>query len=120
MAAKNRNSRRSFLKTSAAAGLTPFFISGTKASGNILGANERIHACVAGLNGRGKSHLGELQKIEGVEVTHLVDPDRRLHREGFTCHTDIRRALDDKDVEVLLSFLRALSPREELARVDLD
>ena len=101
MTAKNRNSRRSFLKGSAAAGLTPFFISGTRSSGQLLGANDRIRVCVAGMHGRGKSHLAEFQKLEGVEVSHLVDPDRRLHRDGFTCHTDIRRALDDPSIDVV-------------------
>ena len=74
----SRQSRRTFLKQAAVAGLgATFAISGTKVSGNILGANERVRLGVAGINGRGGSHIAEFGKIKNVEITYLIDPDSR-------------------------------------------
>jgi len=101
--------RRTFLKRSAAFGA--FVIAGTKASGQVLGANETIHVGVAGLNGRGGAHIGAFAKMKNVEVTYLIDPDSRLfgrragplERQGrkVTCLQDIRKALEDNDLDVV-------------------
>ena len=106
--------RRNFIKTSAAASAVfPLFtISGTKASGNVLGANERIRMAVAGINGRGKSHIDGFASQNNIEVSYLVDPDSRLFssrskmvnsKGGNTpkCFQDIREALDDKDLNAV-------------------
>ena len=104
--------RRNFLKTSFAAAGATFAISGTKSSGNILGANDRIRVAVAGIHGRGKSHMGEFAKMKGVEVSYLVDPDSRLFGDAVKrikgiagnspkTVTDIREVLDDKNVDVV-------------------
>jgi len=71
-------SRRKFLGHAAAAGVATFTIAGTKSSGKVLGANEAIRVGVAGIRGRGGDHIKEFLQIPGVQVTHLVDPDRRL------------------------------------------
>lgn len=109
-----RLNRRSFLKTAAAASTVfPLFtIAGTKASGRVLGANDVIRVGVAGINGRGGSHIGELAGMEGVEVTYLIDPDSSLFESrsanvasagGNTprCVQDIRQALDDDNLDVV-------------------
>jgi predicted dehydrogenase len=106
--------RRSFLKRAAAtAGVSATFaIAGTKASGNILGANDKIRLGVAGINGRGKSHIDEFAPMEGVDVSYLIDPDARIHESrsamvkkkgGNTpkCVQDIREALDDKNLDAV-------------------
>ena len=51
----SRQTRRTFLKKSAAAGVafSIFTISGTKSSGRVIGANDTIRAAVCGLRGRG-------------------------------------------------------------------
>ena len=67
---------RKFLKSSLATAGAAFAIGGTKSSGNILGANERVRIAVAGLHGRGKSYFGEFSKMKDVEVAYLVDPDK--------------------------------------------
>jgi len=103
-----RNNRRDFLKTSSAlvAGST-FLISGTKASGNILGANDRVRIGVAGLNGRGGSHIGGWSGQDNVEITALIDPDqkvlaRRLDKiDTAQGYTDVRKALEDKNLDAL-------------------
>ena len=72
-------SRRDFIKTGGvlAAG-SRFLISGTKASGNVIGANDRVRMAVAGLNGRGKSHVGGWKGQKNVDVVSLIDPDQNV------------------------------------------
>ena len=110
-----RINRRSFLKRSAAgaAALSTFAIAGTKASGRILGANETVRIGVAGINGRGGSHINEFGGMEKVEVTYLIDPDSRLFASRSKsvadksggrepkCVQDVREALDDKDLDAI-------------------
>ena len=52
-------SRRRFLSTSAAAG-SSLLILGTRVSGNVIGANDRVRMGVAGLNGRGQVAISPL------------------------------------------------------------
>ena len=110
----SRLSRRHFINRSvatvgAAAG---FAISGTKSSGRVVGANETVRIAVAGLNGRGGSHVGEFLKLPGVAITHLVDPDTRTFQRRLdqiasgggrapAVMQDIRSALDDKSVDAV-------------------
>jgi len=74
-----RQHRRDFLKRAAAGGLAPTFaISGTKASGRVLGANDRVRVAVAGINGRGQQHITAYGEMRDVEIAWLVDPDSRI------------------------------------------
>ena len=107
-----RTNRRQFVKASTIAGT--FLITGTKASGNIIGANDRVRVAVAGLNGRGKSHLGGWMGQDNVEVAYAIDPDKnvlsstmarlsdraqgKLATQGIK---DLRVALEDKNVDAL-------------------
>ena len=110
--------RRRFLQslTASAAASTAFplvNISGTKASGQIIGANERINIGVCGIKGRGSSHLGGWIDADNVTVTTLVDIDSKQFEprqrqlrdkdqpEAKHTHDDIRRALDDKDLDAI-------------------
>jgi len=103
--------RRRFLKTSAAFAAGTFAISGTKSSGAILGANERIRVAVAGLNGRGKSHMEGFGKLDGVEVAYVVDPDKRTwgsaikrvskHGKAPKAVQNIKEALADKSIDAI-------------------
>jgi predicted dehydrogenase len=105
-------SRRSFLKNSSALFAAGFTIAGTKASGRVLGANDTIRIGVAGLNGRGGSHVNEFSKMKGVQVTYLIDPDRRtwgskvkaVSKNGGNTPTtvqDVRKALEDKELDAI-------------------
>lgn len=107
----SRTTRRSFLKQSLAAGAV-CTIAGTKASGRVIGANDTIRVGIAGLNGRGNSHLDELRQIPGVQITYLIDPDQTVlerrnneleKKTGHKARTeqDIRRVLDDPEVDVI-------------------
>ncbi|MFK7849921.1 MAG: Gfo/Idh/MocA family protein [Akkermansiaceae bacterium] len=109
-------SRRQFLKSSLAAGITPF-ISGGIAGAQIIGANNRLRLAVAGLNGRGKSHIDGFLGIKGVEIAYLIDPDKnvlakrmgelrkKVEAKGLPFTTkgisDVREALDDKNLDAL-------------------
>jgi len=110
----SRQTRRAFLKRAAAtAGIaTGLTIAGTKSTGRVIGANDTIRVAVAGINGRGRSHIGAFAGMKGVQVTHLVDPDSRLFpsraesvrkRCGVQpkCHQDIREALEDEQLDAV-------------------
>lgn len=107
----SKTTRRRFLKTTSAVG-TSLLITGTKASGNINGANDRLRIAVAGLRGRGKSHLGGFMGQDNVEIAYVIDPDQnvlastleQVHSKGHSkCigTTDVRRAIEDKNVDVI-------------------
>src|SRR5262245_24693261 len=68
--------RRDFLQATLAAAAT-LTIAGTKSSGKVLGANDTVRVAVAGLNGRGGSHIGGLAGMKGAQVVCLIDPDTR-------------------------------------------
>ncbi len=110
-----RQSRRQFLGRSlAAAAGASFAIGGTKSSGRVIGANDTIRIGVAGLNGRGESHVAEFARMKGVEITYLIDPDARTYGKrlkqlksaapaGQAPRTikDVREALDDKELDAI-------------------
>ncbi len=108
-----RQSRRAFLKKTAAAGAAATFtIAGTRASGQVVGANDVVRVGVAGIHGRGGGHIDSFARMDGVQVTHLIDPDSRLFEKRTAqvrqrgkntpkCFQDIRRALEDKDLDAV-------------------
>ncbi len=109
----SRHNRRNFLKRSAAGGLAAIAIAGTRASGRVLGANDRIRIAVVGVNSRGVEHLRHLcNRKDSVEIAYIVDPDSRLFaprskmvrdRTGVTpkCVQDLRKVLDDDNIDAI-------------------
>ena len=110
----SRVSRRRFVQTAvAASSVFPLFtIAGTKASGQVIGANDTIRIGVAGCGGRGTAHVGEWTSQEKVQVTYLIDPDTKNSankaravegRQSTKPKTvqDIRQALEDKDLDAV-------------------
>ncbi len=105
-----QNTRRRFLQASSAVAAS-FYISGTKASGKIIGANDRLRIATAGLNGRGGSHIGGFSGQKNVEYAYLIDPDanvlsRRLKSvqgKHKNCKgvADVRQALEDKTLDAI-------------------
>ena len=85
--------RRQFMDRSlAAAGVgAGFAIGGTKSSGRVIGANDTVRIAVAGLNGRGGSHVDEFAQNAG----------RRDRLPGRSRHQNIRQAAQaDRETKV--------------------
>jgi predicted dehydrogenase len=102
--------RRQFVGAGLAA--ASFWISGTKTSGRVLGANDRVRVAIAGLNGRGGVHVSAFLALPGVEIAYLIDPDTRTFAKHLgriekqqgrapVCVQDVRKALEDKNLDVL-------------------
>lgn len=102
-------SRRKFIQTTAAFAST-FAISDTWH--RVLGANETIRVGIAGIHGRGASHINAFVGMPGVEIAYLIDPDASLFDGRVKqiidkggrppkCVQDIREALDDKNLDAI-------------------
>ncbi|MBM3879386.1 MAG: Gfo/Idh/MocA family oxidoreductase [Verrucomicrobia bacterium] len=100
-------SRRSFLKTSLAASASAALGLSPRAWSQASGANADIRVGVVGLNGRGGSHVSEFAKLKGVRVAALCDVDLRVLEgraaklEGVHKYQDVRRLLENKDIDAL-------------------
>jgi predicted dehydrogenase len=112
------NSRRSFIKKSAAGvaaisvgGILPGFSARSYAA--IAGANDRILVAVMGVNSRGKALSGTFARQENVDIIYVCDVDSRaeaacsdsiekLGRKRPAACSDFRKALDDKAVDALV------------------
>ena len=102
-----RITRRDFMKRSVAVGagltLAPF--------SRVRGANDDIRVAVVGINGRGGSHIGNFDKMDGVRLAGLCDVDRRVlerRAESFKkrnkkvdAYVDIRELLDNKNIDAI-------------------
>jgi predicted dehydrogenase len=77
----------------------------------VRGANEDIRIAVVGFNGRGQDHLKGFAPLQGVRVVALCDVDKAVldkevkrfqdRNEPVTAYQDIRRLLDDKDIDAI-------------------
>ena len=100
--------RRDFIKRSAAAGVglalaSPF--------SRVRGANDEIRVAVVGINGRGGSHIGAFDKMDGVRLVGLCDVDRKVLERGakpfadknkkVDTYVDIRKLLENKDIDAI-------------------
>ena len=108
MKANTTIQRRTLVKAAAAAAPATAFAAGS----SVIGANDRIHAAVLGVNGRGQSHMYGLQPIKNVDVTTFVDPDLEIARKragefeqkhGHRPNVvqDLREVIEDKDIDVI-------------------
>ena len=102
-----RITRRNFMKRTVAVGagltLAPF--------ARVRGANDAIRVAVVGINGRGGSHIGNFDKMDGVRLAGLCDidlkvlenrakrfKDRNIPVEKYQ---DIRKLLDNKNIDAI-------------------
>lgn len=106
--------RRTFItKSMAVVGLaSTFAISGGRASGQILGANDRVRIGVVGIRGQGGGHIQRFANLPNVEIAYLIDVDAAtfvgrdvaIEKDfGYKpiCVHDIRKALDDKNLHAV-------------------
>ena len=113
----NKQSRRSFLKTSALAGIGVGLMPGlttAASSSRVRGANNRINVGVVGCRNHGSwAHLEDSYlKFPDVNVIALCDPDlasidrcsRIIYDKGArpaAAYQDIRRMLENKDIDAI-------------------
>jgi predicted dehydrogenase len=106
-------SRRQFIQGTAATGAS-LLITGTRASGKIIGANNRLRIAVAGLNGRGNAHIKGWLGQDNVEIVALIDPDQNVLARHLTSvakqsggksrpkgFADVRKALEDRSLDAI-------------------
>jgi len=110
----SRITRRQFIKSTSAFAGASLILCGTRASGKVMGANDRLRIAVAGLHGRGQSHIEGWMGQKNVEIAYLIDPDEKIldsrvkllerKSEGKQKPkglTDVRKALEDKELDAL-------------------
>ena len=98
--------RRGFLKGSLVAGAAAWGLS-RGATAGVRGANGDVRVAVVGFNGRGQAHLAGYKKLSGVRLVGLCDVDEAVlgkeaakHKDIAT-YTDIRKLLDDKNIDAI-------------------
>lgn len=114
----NLNSRRSFIKKTAAssafvatAGMLPQF--SAKSYARILGANDRINISMMGVNSRGNALAQNFASQKNAEVIHICDVDSRAVLKCVTSvedrqsrkpktYADFRKSLESKDVDAMV------------------
>lgn len=80
----------------------------------VIGANDRLRIAVAGLNGRGQSHIAGWLGQPNVEIAWLIDPDAKVLDQALKSvqeasggksnpktTADVRQALDDKTLDAI-------------------
>jgi predicted dehydrogenase len=99
-------SRRSFIKTSAAAAAS--LALSARSWSQVAGANGDVRVAVIGLNGRGKDHLRTLSKVSGARVVALCDADSAVLARaaaalggGVQTYGDIRELLASPGVDAV-------------------
>lgn len=106
----NYYSRRSFLKTTAAASAGLAF--SAKSYGSILGANNQIRIAIIGVNGRGKALTKSSLNVSDVSISHICDVDsqaveqvqmmvKEATSESPKGEGDFRKILDDPEVDAI-------------------
>ena len=107
-------SRRQFIKSTSAFAGASLLLCGSKASARVIGANDRLRIAVAGLNGRGQSHIGGWLEQENVEIAYLIDVDERVLERALKFVgkktgdkfdikgvRDVREALEDNNLDAI-------------------
>lgn len=109
-----RITRRQFVRASGTlaflgAAAAPSVLGGPRS--RIRGANDDLRIAVIGLRGRGRNHMDEFAKLDGVRVVALCDVDRnvlaeqrkRLAELGHEAdaYEDMRRIFDRQDIDAI-------------------
>lgn len=104
-------SRRNFIKTTAAATAGLGFSASSYA--NIVGANDRLNVAVIGMNGRGRALMASANGVDNCKIRYLCDVDVNAQDKAlgrFEKSTgkkakgerDFRKLLERKDVDAIL------------------
>src|SRR5881394_2375008 len=106
----NKQTRRSFLKSSALA-TTATVAWSARSWSQVPSANDDIRIAVVGFGGRGQSHLEGFGKMKGCRITGLCDVDdailgkekQKQSDKGVSVEafSDIRKLLESKNVDAI-------------------
>ena len=107
--------RRTFLRnavvTSTGLCAFPHFLA------NAASANEQVRIAVAGINSQGNGHIDRFQKISGVRIAALIDPDQKVldqridqYKKKYSVtdpsaiqgYNDVRKVLERKDIDAIV------------------
>ncbi|MBI4661903.1 MAG: Gfo/Idh/MocA family oxidoreductase [Verrucomicrobia bacterium] len=113
-------SRRTFLKSSAAAGVSLSWLDASftfAPFSRVLGANDDIRLAVVGvgssvkIGGKGKADIRDFRKVPGVRVVALCDVDRahldpeveqfKKRNETVEPYVDVRKLLENKNIDAV-------------------
>ncbi|MCH7513965.1 MAG: Gfo/Idh/MocA family oxidoreductase [Bacteroidetes bacterium] len=108
----NKDSRRTFIKKSAAGVIGASFTFSASSYANILGANDRVNVAVIGLHGRGKAHLSAINSTVNTRIRAICDVDSReltktaelvneMNGQKPDVIVDIRKLLENKDIDAV-------------------
>ncbi len=101
--------RRSFMKTAAAAGAA---MAAYGPATGVLGANEQLRIAVIGVGGQGSGHMRYFHGAEGAKLVAICDADRsQLEKRAadfekqngykLKTFTDMRELFDDKEIDAV-------------------
>jgi predicted dehydrogenase len=109
---KQSYNRRQFIKQTAAAGIG-FGVLGGLPRSSVLGASDRIHIAVIGVNSRGNALAGTFARLKDAHVACICDVDSRAIAKTIQSVTDIqqrtprglgdfRKALEDRSIDAVV------------------
>ena len=97
--------RRDFMKSTMAAGFATFI------PASVFGANDEIRIAIAGVRGRGTSHIKAFDEMKGVRIVAFCDVERNIldqrvaefekHSNKLDKYNDIRKVLENKDIDAI-------------------
>ncbi len=110
--------RREFLKNSSAiasllaAGPIASAVAEEKKADKKVAANEKLRVAVVGVNGRGMSHVGGFNNVNGCEIVTICDCDEAVIGNAMKAvegkrgqapkfEQDIRRVVEDKNIDII-------------------
>ena len=103
-----RLTRRSFMKSSIAAGAG---LALAKPFSRARGANDAVRVGVMGINGRGGSHIQAFDDMSGVRMAALCDVDTKVlarrakpfkdKNQPVDTYVDIRKLLEDRNIDAI-------------------
>lgn len=100
--------RRNFLKSSLAAGVTMTLLNPYS---RVRGANDDIRLAIVGVGGQGSGHIDYFRKLAGVRVVALCDADKdhldkrvedfKKRNETVEGYIDVRKLLENKNIDAI-------------------
>ncbi|XZE45795.1 Gfo/Idh/MocA family protein [Pirellulaceae bacterium SH467] len=102
-----QSSRRSFVKSTAMAGVAIAASSSVRSSYGL--SNDEVRLGFIGCGGRAGEHMGTFSKIQGAKIAAVCDPDQakidnaqKSFSPSAKGYQDLRKLLDDKEIDAVV------------------